>query len=73
MNIKTYIQHEREWLNKAEEIMMQEHSIADLTPVELTKFKELVNRVLQTEYEFLHEAPEEYQELYGGNELRIIK
>lgn len=72
MNAKQYITHEKKWLNKAEEIMMQELSISQLNPIEMNKFRELVSRVLQAEYEFLNESPEEYQEMYGGNELRIV-
>lgn len=53
--------------------MLQEMPIHALSGVEQAKYKELVNRVLQGELDFLIEAPEEYQELYGGNELRIIK
>lgn len=73
MNTKQYIQHERKWLSKAMHLMLNEKVVKELNPVEQLRYRELIERVIEGELDFLIEAPKEYQELYGGNELRVIK
>lgn len=73
MNTKQYIQHERKWLFKAMRMMLNERSVKDLNSMEKLRYRELIERVIEGELDFLIEAPEEYQEFYGGNELRMIK
>lgn len=53
-------------------LMLDDNTISPLSPIERLKYQEFVERVLQSELEFLIESPEEYQDLYGGNELRIV-
>ncbi|WP_258542518.1 hypothetical protein [Parvicella tangerina] len=73
MNTQQYIQHERKWLFKAMHLMLNEEATKTLSPAERIRYRELIERVIEGELDFLIEAPEEYKELYEGDVLRVIK
>ncbi|CAG5083782.1 hypothetical protein CRYO30217_02287 [Parvicella tangerina] len=54
-------------------LMLNEEATKTLSPAERIRYRELIERVIEGELDFLIEAPEEYKELYEGDVLRVIK